>query len=302
MAVEVSIIIPTTAEASRKNGLFKAIDCILNQKNVKALPIVVLNGNIYDDEVRKNLENRQDISFIYQIRGSLPAAIVTGRSLVTTQYFGFLDDDDEYTQDALATRLAPFRNDSSLDIVVTNGLRCSKEGDVVAYEKFSEFAADPLSTLLDNGNWLASCGGLFRTDSVSIDFFDSEQKYFEWTFTAFKLALASKKIEFVDKSTFKINSSENSLSKNINCDFEEVLFLKKLQKYKINEKICRRLDVKLADSYHSAARSSLELFNFRNSLRYYAKSIMSIYGVRKYSKFIVRIFINVVFHNNFREK
>ena len=47
-------------------------------------------------------------------------------------------------------------------------------------------ATDPLRALVIE-NWLASCGGLFRSDRVSIDYFDGVTRHYEWTFLAYSL-------------------------------------------------------------------------------------------------------------------
>ena len=61
---DVTVIIPTTGELRRKTSLMTAINCVLTQKKVKAIPLVVLNGNRYDKALRKQLESMNDIQFI----------------------------------------------------------------------------------------------------------------------------------------------------------------------------------------------------------------------------------------------
>jgi hypothetical protein len=51
-------------------------------------------------------------------------------------------------------------------------------------------------------NWLASCGGLYRSRSVSIEYFDEEATYFEWTLLAYKLA-SKLKMAFVDVPAYR---------------------------------------------------------------------------------------------------
>ena len=143
--------------------------------------------------------------------GSLPAALRHGRSLVDTPFFGFLDDDDEYLPDAIAIRLAAFASDAAIDAVATNGFTNIGGVDRVRHEHPDAAATDPLRALLRE-NWLASCGGLFRTDRVTVDFFDGVTRHYEWTVLGFKLA-ASRRVLYVDKPTFRVYDSPGSLSK-----------------------------------------------------------------------------------------
>jgi hypothetical protein len=76
--VRISVIIPTQAEGSRRERLLRAIECILTQKEVRALPLVVINGGRYDASLRQQLESRTDIRTFYCERASVTEAQAFG--------------------------------------------------------------------------------------------------------------------------------------------------------------------------------------------------------------------------------
>jgi len=75
MDCKVSIIIPSAGQKHRRESLFRAIDSILTQRGVKAVPIVVLNGENIDPEIAETLKSRPDIILEHQAEASLPRAI-----------------------------------------------------------------------------------------------------------------------------------------------------------------------------------------------------------------------------------
>ena len=96
-------------------------------------------------------------------------------------------------------------------MVVTNGWREDKQGLRRCYRDMTEFRQDPLRSL-QTENWLASCGGTYRTAKVGVEYFDGQTRYLEWTTTAYRCALELN-IHFLDKPTFRICETEGSLSK-----------------------------------------------------------------------------------------
>ena len=167
----VSIIIPTTASAQRSPLLSRALLSLLNDQDEMVIPIVVVNGSRYVPEVLESLRRRRDIRFVHLDEGSATGARLAGREVVDTEFFGMLDDDDEYLPGAVKTRLGPLLRDESIDVVVTNGYRRDNDQDVVAFREFSTFGTDPLGHLMDYP-WLNSAGGLYRTKSVGLSYFE----------------------------------------------------------------------------------------------------------------------------------
>ena len=173
--------------------------------------LVVANGSRVDKALTEAIGARPRVRVAFQRQGSLPAAMRYGRSLVETPLFGFLDDDDEYLPDALDIRVACMSADPSVDVVATNGYTSTGGVDRIRHEHPECAAADPLHALIRE-NWLASCGGLYRSARVPIDFFDGVTRHYEWTVLAYKLA-AARKVLYVNKPTFRVYDSPGSLSK-----------------------------------------------------------------------------------------
>ena len=91
---EVSVIIPTAGSQVRFAAIRRAICSVLDQLNVKALPIIVLNGESYATDILQYLKNHPSIRFIHDSMPSVSNARLIGRQSVDTKFFAFLDDDD----------------------------------------------------------------------------------------------------------------------------------------------------------------------------------------------------------------
>jgi glycosyltransferase involved in cell wall biosynthesis len=207
----VSVIIPTTCERVRWDALERAIGGVLSQQGVATQVIAVVNGKRYDADCLEALKRKEGVTVLYRSTGSAPLAQAAGREAVSTPFFAFLDDDDEYLPGALAIRLAPLLADPALDFVVTDGYRALGGRDELAVGDQGAIAADPIGALCKR-NWMASCAGLFRTRSVTPDYFADPAPYMEWTYLAFRLA-GQLRMRWLDTPTYRINDSPASLSK-----------------------------------------------------------------------------------------
>jgi glycosyltransferase involved in cell wall biosynthesis len=257
MNTAIEIIIPTTATLARKASLLEAIDAVHCQQSVSATAIVVVNGSVYDQELYTQLQNRSDIRFHYESVGSLPNALRVGRTLVRAEYFGFLDDDDLLLEGALAARLAEM---AEADVVVGNGYIDSEGEQRLLRTSFRRCAGKPFGKLLSELlrlNWLASCGGLYRTRSIGVEFFTELPKYFEWTYVGFNLVYQQKRIRFVSRPTFHVRDSSTSLSKEAGNPEALVDFLKMLRNKPMHRSLRKALTVKLGSAYHSLSEQAL---------------------------------------------
>ena len=186
----VSVVIATTAEKKRAGQINNAINSVLEQEGCNFNLIVVINGNF-------------------------PRALVYARSIIDSDYFCFLDDDDELLPGSLMSRFEALEVNLKADVAVGNGLKkhnasleLETHTDILAYQDA------PLDALFrQNGNWLASCAGLFRSSTIPQEYFDDYAVYAEWTYLAFKLTIY-KEVIFVDKLCYRINVNTESLSHN----------------------------------------------------------------------------------------
>lgn len=211
-APSVTAIIPTFADSARRDSLMRAIRSLFRSTQRARLSITaVVNGNRYRPEVLVELE-ALGVRLIQVAEASLPLAMLEGRRSVASDYFCFLDDDDEYLPGAIDVRLAALERAPGAALVVSNGYQRIDDIDNVLLERLLEVPDHPLSALFEQ-NWLASCGGLFRTREIGVEFFEQAEKYLEWTLLAFRLALSRKAICVIDQPTFRIHDSPSSQSK-----------------------------------------------------------------------------------------
>jgi hypothetical protein len=196
----VCIIIPTLATSERAPFLRKALESALAQEQVRAVPIVVANGPGVAPDLVRWLESRKDIRFAYRKEANMPQSLALGRDLVDTPFFGELDDDDILMPHALISRLEQMDAYEAVDAGISNGFIENARGRVITRSHFSECHNDPLRRILD-GHWLHPGAGLFRTVTITRDFFASMPQYLEWTYLALRLAL-EKKIAFIDNPSF----------------------------------------------------------------------------------------------------
>jgi glycosyltransferase involved in cell wall biosynthesis len=243
----ITVVIPTTCRTVRADMLRRAICSAEDQSGVDVHVTVVVNGPHYDSDLLAELQSREHLQVEIRPTPGLPAAIRHGRSTVRTPYFSFLDDDDMLLPDALLTR-ARVLIDEEVDVVATNGLA----GTGPFIQQTTGVEEDPLGALL-RGNWLASCGALFRTASVGLDLFDGRTHHYEWTMLAFRLARAGLRIRFLDVPTYRIFVTENSQSRADAYFRAEPRFLESLMQYEMEPRHRRALHRKYLGSLHSLA-------------------------------------------------
>jgi glycosyltransferase involved in cell wall biosynthesis len=208
---QVSVIIATAARPERAAALRRAIDGVCGQQPAPEL-IVVVNGSTFDPALVQALQGDPRLRYAYQTVGSYPAAQRRGRELVRTQFFCFLDDDDELLEGSLACRLQRMQQPDAPDVVICDGVRRAVAGDV-AFCEHQPGAGDDLMLDLLRENWFASSAPLFRSATVELDFFDGHTKYYEWTMLAFRLLIARRRFAFVAERGFRLHDSPGSLSK-----------------------------------------------------------------------------------------
>lgn len=210
--MSVSIIIPTLADTNRSSTLKRAIYSIRNASIEQIRTIVVINGNRFDNTVCNWLQQQPDLLVTQINEGSSPLAQRHGRHLVTTDYFSFLDDDDEYLPCSIDHKISSLQQNLAADFVISSGFKCINSIDEPFYPELESVAEDPLTSLLQR-NWMASCGALFRSATIDHSFFDNPHPYAEWTWLAYKLLLSGKKLEVVREPGFRIHDTPGSLSK-----------------------------------------------------------------------------------------
>lgn len=268
---EIEIIIPTTCESKRWRSLLRAISSITSQEQVRATVIVVVNGDRIDGHCHAQLKVMSNVKLFERAEGSAPKAQHFGRTMVTADYFGFLDDDDEFLPHTLHERIKPLIADSQLDFVVCNGYKTIDGNEGLAVTRPGDIQESPLRALIYE-NWLASCAGLFRTKTISAEYFQFEIKYFEWTVLAYKLAI-NRRMVFIAHPGYRINDSENSLSKSSSYRGAEVGVIEQILKMPLPRDIQRSLKIKLGKAFHSLSEENFSQGNIGAAWKLHIKSL-----------------------------
>lgn len=218
MAPTISVVIATTCELQRRTAIWRAINSILKQQGPSVELLVVVNGERFDSELFEELKLHPALKTHYRKTASLPAALKHGCQVALGEFVAFLDDDDEYLPGALQARLEAIEG---VDWIATNGyveMNGREDELFIADHGFLELIArDPLLATIRR-NWLRSSGGLFRTASISHEYFDGVTKHFEWTLLSYRLLLAGKMCRFVNTPTYRNYDSPVSLSKDRSAD------------------------------------------------------------------------------------
>lgn len=212
---EIDVIIRTLAEKSRRAGLERALESIVAQAGVRARPLIVVNGQRYDDDVVAWLKTIPGAVYAYLPEGSLNGARLHGRAMVTAPFFTFLDDDDEFVTDSLAHPARWMLDHPDCDAAITAVHLVSGDG-VVEHDETdrSRVRRAPVRALLD-ACWLHPGSGLFRTDKIGVDLLDLGRDYMEWTHLAFRLVVEDRRLHFMDVPTVLYNDTAGSMSKNL---------------------------------------------------------------------------------------
>lgn len=284
---QITIVIPTTCDPVRESALVRALASLQNQTMGVPSIVVVANGPHVDERVLQRIGAMPGVQVRRIEAGSAPRAIALGRHGVTTPYFGFLDDDDEYLPDALSVRFQALERDADAAVCATDGYDFAGGEDRLREAISAEAQRDPLRGLLQ-ANWLASCGGLFRSALVSAHYFDGETRFYEWTLLAYQLA-ASTKILLLNTPTFRLHPSLGSLSRSEAYRLAEPDVLRKICRLNLPEDVQHALRRRLGTSYHSIARYFGQTGRRRYAWRYHGRSLIQPGGWR-YALYSVKLF------------
>jgi glycosyltransferase involved in cell wall biosynthesis len=293
MNPSISVIIPTCADPSRAPLLWRAIGSLLSNQDGLVLPVVVVNGTRYLPEVLNDLRRRRDIRCLYLEEPGTTGARLAGRRVIDTEFFGMLDDDDEYLTGAAKIQIRPLLEDPSIDVVVTNGYRRENGRDVLNFPEFSTFQHDPLRSLME-WPWLNSGGLSCRSGTVSSSYLEVPRSM-ELTYMAMKLAL-SRKLQFLDTPTYRWDRDTpepQSRSKRYMEGAPEAI--RKMLALNPPAEIGRLLERKYAASLHTLSDWERTDGNYDAAWRYHLRSLVSPYGIKyfPYTRHLVRLFQEV---------
>ncbi len=281
----VTVIIPTLG--TRPEELEGAIDSVASQLGVDVMPMVVVNGRRYDADLVARLERTPGLRCHRIEHAGVSNARLEGRRLVETNHFAFLDDDDEFLTDALRLRLDTLQ-EHDVDVVVTNGYREASGERQLIFSKFDHYPDDPARALLEE-NWLASAGGLFRTDAVGEQILDGLPDFLEMTFVAFLLT-KNHAVFRLNRPTFVIHAgAADQASESWDYLQAKPKVLQQMQSITTRKDLRSRLKRRRADALHQASEKALGYRNMLAAWKYHLHSLAIGDGLRylPYTRHIV---------------
>lgn len=277
-ALSVTTIIRTAAAPERAGLLERALASVFAQEGVDSHCVVVVNGPHADPAIVARLQNDPRITCIVDYQAGKPEATAIGRLAVRTEFFTFLDDDDEFLPGGLALRARVLRENPELVCVATNG-EYLRDGELEhVFRKSTRIAKDYAGLVLRHRNWLASCGGTFRSDRVGIEYFLDLPPHREWTLIAYRIA-SHLPVRFLDVATYRVHSTPQSQSKTqtyveSGVDVARAMMAWNTRPARIPAILrCENDAYRLACSYHRV------MGDIARAWHYYRKSIMSPFGV-----------------------
>lgn len=246
-----TVVVRSAGESARCDLFKRALKSIHNQGGAIVDTIVVFNGANVDRSLVRWARRQVRTRCIVLDGPDKAAATYVGRALVRTEFFTYLDDDDELLPGAIAYRVRRMREDPSLDCVATNGHYITPDGVHPVFDATHVYREIGLSeSILRAKNWLSSCGGLFRTSAVKSAYFKDLPRHREWTVIAYRLA-CDLNCTFDDEPTYRIYSTENSQSKRDTYIDASIESLEHMLRYAKDRKHAGKLRRRQSDAHRA---------------------------------------------------
>ena len=268
----ITVVIPTLAQRERAAGLFRAVDSVVRQAGVRALPLVVVNGPWRDAELVRALLADRRLRVVQRDDAGLPEALRLGAEHVDTPWWGTLDDDDLLLDGALPLRHRALAADDGCDVVATNGYRHAGGRNVLHVAAGAEVAADPLRALL-RGNWLLPGSWLARADRVDAALFDGMPHYLECTYLAARFATRYR-LRWLDEPTVVYHAeSPLAASRSRAYTLAQPDALRAMLTLDLPDDVRQALRTRVAGACHTAADGELRRGHTREAWRWHAETL-----------------------------
>jgi hypothetical protein len=278
-ASSVSVIIPTRALRERRGLIRRAVESVLSQSGVRAVPIVVVNGPGADPDIVGELRADGRVRVQQNEQAGLPDALLAGRSLVDAPFFGALDDDDLYLPGALAARVRVLSERLDCDAVVTNGIRRDSTGDTLQNEDMAVVERDPLRAMF-RSNWLLPGSWLCRTERVGNWLFEGMPTSLETTYTGVQLASRCR-LAFLNQPTVVWHTdTANHLSGSREWVLAHAAALQRLLELDLPQDVKTSIRLQWTDACHGNSEMLLREGSRAEAWRWHARSLFGHGGSR----------------------
>ena len=287
-AFAITVIIPTTCRSERAELLRGAIASAICAAPGEVEVLVAINGPHVDERLAAELRRRSELRVVRFVEGSLPIAMRLAMENVESEFFGFLDDDDELLENGMTKRLEALRGDPKAELVLSNGYRHCAGRDEPYLARLGEVSRDPLRALFVE-NWLPSCGALFRRSRIEPAMFDDFHPHAEWSWLAFRHP--GKRIVTLNEATFRVRvGTPGSLSKSRGYRLSYVSLYERMLAINPPADVRATLRRRLSQAHHDVSEQWLKEGAMWNSVLHHAKSLAVPYGWRfiGYSRHMLR--------------
>lgn len=273
---QISVIIPTTCEDSRSESLLRAISSIREQEGVLVEILLICNGNRQDGQLLAYLERQDGLRILRIQEGNVSKARYLGVCNVNSEFFCFLDDDDEFLPGCLQQRLAVMTNDLDCEVVVTNGFYHILGTDIpmVSSDLALMINSDVCGTFLQQ-NWFSSPASMFRTQRIKAELFDFAYRYFEWTYLFFRIVSLKKKLVFDNVITYrKYEDNPLAVSKSIEYALAYPDFLIEVKRLKLPKDVKGAIQKKYVTALNSQSNIYRERGQLINAWKFHLACLM----------------------------
>lgn len=271
--LEIDMVVRTLADKFRSKMLFRALDTIQDQCGVSARPIVVVNGQQFDEATLEALKSRPGILLHHEQEASAGGALAAGHRLVTAPYFSFLDDDDELITNSLLVPMNWFEEHPDCDVLINNGYYAKEGGVLTESTHIASHLTNPALSLLSEG-WLSPGACIFRTGSIPLGMMNANWSQLEWTCIAFELCAEHKRLHFMDVPTVIYHELPGSMSKKLEQREAPLAWLKLIRKDdRVEPEVRRAANRKYLRTHHNLVMEYWELGQFGRAWRYHLVSL-----------------------------
>jgi Glycosyl transferase family 2 len=270
---QVTVIIPTVADERRGETIWRTIESAGPASGARTRVLVVVNGKRFSPALLAQLRDSPAVDCLYIEQGNLPLALKSGREAVRSEYFAFIDDDDEFLPGGLATRVQALQARPDAAFLVSQGwFHSAGRDEPQTGLSAAAIQADPLACLLRE-NWVAtSASGLYRTDRITPEDFAGMPSYLEWTYLGFRL-VPHHPFVFIDTPTYRRHDMPGSVSKSAAYCRGMVSALSSILRLDLPPATRQGLRRKLASATHDLSVLSLEQGERREAWRQHLRSL-----------------------------
>jgi len=245
----VSVIIASSLTTERWPLLRRLLDSLESQDVDEV--VVVVNGTGVQSDALVALKARTDVKVAVFGAIGLRRARYEGLLIARGSLIQFIDDDDELLPGAIKNRRDALSQHGWSMVVsdgylVRNGVATPAPASGVAH------ITSPQLAILEE-NWNASLAALYRASAFKPDIF-LELPVMEWTALGFFIAREHGSVGFVSARDYRVNDTGDSLSKQAEYARSEVESLLWMVPYAADDQVRQRLDDKITQAFHHAAR------------------------------------------------